>query len=108
MFERIISIDWSGAGTESERVDLRVAQWDRSTDRCWIQPPSQTSPVRSWRRSDCRAFLRERLAQPQRTLVAMDFGFSLPWGADGAIFGVQGWREMVRHVTAQYVKAGTA
>jgi hypothetical protein len=108
MFERIISIDWSGAGSEADRVNLRVAEWDRSSDACRIELPSPASAARSWRRSECRTFLRQRLAQSQRTLVAMDFGFSLPWGSDHAVFGVQGWREMVRTLAALYAEAGTA
>lgn len=107
-FERIISIDWSGAGSENDRVDLRVAQWDHATDRCRIQLPSNTSATRSWRRSDCRRFLRDRLAQSPRTLVAMDFGFSLPWGSDGAVFEVNGWREMIQRIATLYADAETA
>jgi len=38
----------------------------------------------------------------------MDFGFGLPWGSDEAIFGVKGWREMIRQIGKEYAAAGTA
>ena len=38
----------------------------------------------------------------------MDFGFGLPWGSDTTIFGVKGWRELVRSIAQAYAEAGTA
>ena len=38
----------------------------------------------------------------------MDFGFSLPWGSDKAIFKVRGWREMIRRIGEIYAANGTA
>jgi hypothetical protein len=38
----------------------------------------------------------------------MDFGFSLPWGSDRAIFKVHGWSEMVRRIGEIYAANGTA
>ena len=37
-FERVISIDWSGAGTETDTVDLRVAMYESKTDKFSIPP----------------------------------------------------------------------
>jgi hypothetical protein len=38
----------------------------------------------------------------------MDFGFSLPWGSDKAVFQVSGWRELIRQIGRVYSRAGTA
>lgn len=108
MFDRIVSIDWSGAGAESERVALRVAVWERETGICRIHPPPVGGTTRSWRRSECREYLRQTLADRKRTLVGMDFGFSLPWGADQAIFQVSGWRAMILRIGQLYAESGTA
>jgi hypothetical protein len=108
MFDRIISIDWSGAGAEAERVALRIAVWERESNECRIQLPPCGGSTRSWRRSECREYLRQVLSEKARTLVGMDFGFGLPWGADQAIFQVRGWRKLIRQIGEVYAKAGTA
>lgn len=108
MFDRIISIDWSGAGAEAERVALRIAVWDKESKNCRIELPPGGGTTRSWRRSECREFLQRTLSDAKRTLVGMDFGFGLPWGSDKAIFQVRGWREMIRQIGQVYSKAGTA
>lgn len=108
MFDRIISIDWSGAGSEAERVSLRVAVWHRESGECRIEPPPGSGSSRRWRRSECREFLRNVLSEEQRTLIGMDFGFGLPWGADQAVFGVTGWRNLIRQVGQYYSQASTA
>jgi hypothetical protein len=109
MFKRIISIDWSGAGKEDEAVDLRVALWDESTDTASIVN-RQVGPrsYQSWSRSACRAWLTARLAETPRTLVAMDFGFGLPWGAGRRLFDVEGWQEMIRRMGELYEQKRTA
>lgn len=107
-FSRIISIDWAGAGREEERVDLGIAVWDSEDDKCRIELPPRTA-ARRWRRTECRQWLAAQLRNNElRTLVAMDFGFSLPWGADQAIFRVSGWREMIRKVNSLYTETRTA
>ena len=108
MFERIVSIDWSGAGAEAERVPLRIAVWERESGVCRIQLPPASGATRNWRRSECRDYLRHVLSEDKRTLVGMDFGFSLPWGSDKAIFKVRGWREMIRRIGEIYAANGTA
>lgn len=108
MFERIISIDWSGARSETKRVALRIAVWEKASGECHIQLPPSSRKTRSWRRHDCREFLRHTLQEQKRTLIGMDFGFGLPWGADSAIFNVDGWREMLRRIGQEYAAAGTA
>src|SRR5690349_12703034 len=96
MFERIISVDWSGAGRDDEGVDLRIAHFDAATNQSRIEHRQyQNRTVASWSRRAFRAWIIERLRDGQPTLVAMDFGFGLPWGSDQAVFGVTGWREMI-------------
>ena len=108
MFEHIVSIDWSGAGAEVERVSLRIAVWEKDSGLCRIQLPPASGTTRSWRRSECRDYLRQVLSEDKRTLVGMDFGFSLPWGSDKVIFKVRGWREMIRRIGEIYAANGTA
>lgn len=108
LFDRIVSIDWSGAGSEAERVALRIAVWEKDGDRCRIQPPVAFGTTRNWRRSECRGYLRDVLSEDKRTLVGMDFGFGLPWGSESAIFRVRGWREMIRRIGQLYQANGTA
>jgi hypothetical protein len=62
MFDRIISVDWSGAGSETEGVDLRVALFDaarkepRIVDRVY-----QKRSVVSWSRQAFRSWIVEQL-----------------------------------------------
>lgn len=109
MFDRIISIDWSGAGSESEGVDLRIAIFDSTTDECTIVNRRRgRQEFFSWSRVDCREWLLERLSEDVPTLVAMDFGFGMPWGTDRAVFGIEGWRGMVGSIGEKYRQHGTA
>lgn len=109
MFERIISIDWSGAGTETEGVDLRVAVFNASDDsRNIVNRPNTSWTIYSWTRAICRTWLVEQLRRPEPTLIAMDFGFGLPWRSDRAIFEVDSWRKMIRCIGALYQEHGTA
>ncbi|HMO83410.1 MAG TPA: hypothetical protein PKC18_00670 [Lacipirellulaceae bacterium] len=109
MFNRIISIDWSGAGSETEGVDLRVATFDASGNKCQIvDRPYTERIVVSWTRAICRAWLEERLRETTPTLIAMDFGFGLPWGSDQAVFRVGGWRRMLGQIGEHYRRHVTA
>jgi hypothetical protein len=108
LFDRVVSIDWSGAGSEAERVSLRIAIWEKEGDRCRIQLPITSGTSRNWSRTECRDYLRQVLSASKRTLVGMDFGFGLPWGSDSAIFRVRGWREMIRRIGELYAANGTA
>jgi hypothetical protein len=108
MFDRIVSIDWSGAGSEEERVSLRIAVWEKDGDCCRIRLPPASGTTRKWRRSECRDYLRQVLSDAKRTLVGMDFGFGLPWGSEIAIFRVRGWREMIKSIGQLYEVNGTA
>lgn len=109
MFDRIVSIDWAGAGTETEGVDLRIVMYDGGTNRSEIISRTVNNrTVKSWSRAACRTWLHERLAERAPTLVAMDFGFGLPWGSDCAVYGVKGWHNMIREVAHRYNKQRTA
>ncbi|QDV37588.1 hypothetical protein [Tautonia plasticadhaerens] len=104
-FERIISIDWSGADIETEEVDLGVALYDATEDALSIVG---LEDLEDWSRKSCRRWLVERLKEPRPTLVAVDFGFGLPWNSDLAIFSVSGWRKMVSRLGALYQSYKTA
>jgi hypothetical protein len=110
VFNRVISIDWSGgeAKTDQDRVSLRVAVWEKRRFR--IEPPPDAKyGRRKWTREECRDWLCKQLKVGEsRTLVALDFGFGLPWGSDRAVFQVVGWREMVARMAEVYARHGTA
>lgn len=109
MFDRFISVDWSGAGRETDGVDLRIAVYDVTTEQSVIvDRPYQNRTVSSWSRQAFRKWIAEQLQGNRPTLVAMDFGFGLPWGADQALFGVTGWRETIRKLAEEYESKGTA
>jgi hypothetical protein len=109
VFDQIISVDWSGAGREDEGVDLRIAVYDTTTNQSRIEHREyQNRNVVSWSRQAFRTWIVDRLRDRQPTLVAMDFGFGLPWGSDQAVFGVAGWREMIAAVAEKYEENGTA
>ncbi len=108
MFDRIISVDWSGAASETKGVDLRIAAFDTATNQSRIvSRPHPNRTVVSWSRQAFRAWIVKELHDKRPTLVAMDFGFGLPWGADQAVFGVVGWREMIRTIAKRYEENGT-
>lgn len=109
MFDRIISVDWSGAGSETEGVDLRIAMFDAATNQSVIlDRPYQKRTVVSWSRHAFRAWIVEQLQDKRPVLVAMDFGFGLPWGSDRTVFKVAGWREMIGAIAEKYDVNGTA
>lgn len=109
MFEHIVSVDWSGAATEEKRVNLRVAVYDAALNRSKVlDDNARGGPVRSWSRAGFRRWLIEWLMHKPPTLVAMDFGFGFPWGADTALFGVQGWRPLLWEFGRLYAEKGTA
>jgi hypothetical protein len=43
-----------------------------------------------------------------RTIVALDFGFGLPWGADQEVFDCSGWRATIQALAELYARNGTA
>jgi hypothetical protein len=108
VFERYISIDWAGAGTENQRGDLRVVQAFRRNGEATIVPPPWPGVV-NWTRGECRRYLVQALREDQpRCLVAMDFGFGYPWRADASIFDGGGWRTMLRRLAKVYTDKETA
>src|SRR6266852_4637913 len=107
MFERLISIDWSGADSDTSRVALRIAQWTPG-GATLVSPPSKLG-ARSWSRSSALAFLTSELhPQKPRTAVALDFAFGLPWGSDTIVFGVVGWSAMLRSIRDLLLQHGKA
>lgn len=103
MFDRIISVDWSGADRETIGVDLRVAMFDERIGKSFlVDRRYQGRKVVRWSREYFRMWIAKRLRHKRPTLVAMDFGFGLPWGSDQKVFGVTGWREMIRKVAEKY------
>ena len=109
MFQRYISIDWSGAGTDEKRGNIRVAEASPPQHPRIVSPPEARAGVKSWNRAEVVRYLRS-LLQPgnPRTLVAMDFGFGLPWRADRAVFACNGWRDTLDAITKLYRRYSTA
>ena len=94
---------------ETDRVDRRIAVFDAATNLSLIVDRTyKKSSLASWYRQAFRTRLVEQLWNQLPALVAMDFGFGLPWGSDEAVFGVAGWREMVRTIAKKYEENGTA
>jgi hypothetical protein len=109
MFDRIISVDWSGAATENDGVALRVAVFDALGNASTIVDCRKGKRTqKNWSRQAFREWIVEQLRDERPALIAMDFGFGLPWGADRAIFGVRGWRAMLQAIAQRYGEAGTA
>jgi hypothetical protein len=109
VFDRLISVDWSGAGTDTDQVDLRVAMFDSQRPGAEIlAPPGKRRESKSWSRREFASWILDQLQDPRPALIAMDFGFGLPWGSDKKIFGVDGWRDMLRQIASLYRLAGSA
>lgn len=111
MFERYVSIDWSGAGREEQPVDLAVMEaWRVEPTARIMAPPPGGRPRWRWSRAECRDWLLHDVLGPNRPrcLVACDFGFGLPYGADQALFEVSGWHRLVERLAALYAAHGTA
>ena len=109
MFDRLISVDWSGAGSEENAVNLRVAAWDATLDRaCIVRRRRDDRTAVSWSRRAFRDWLSIQLQDKRPALIAMDFGFGLPWGSDQSVFKVVGWRAMIREIAKKYHEHGTA
>ena len=108
MFQRYVSIDWSGAGTDEKRVNVCVVEAFKQQSRI-VSPPNVQAGVKRWSRKEVVCYLNDIL-QPKapRAMVAMDFGFGLPWGADHAIFKCHGWRAMLDVLAKLYNYHGTA
>lgn len=110
MFERYVSVDWSGSDREDRRVNLRVVEaTPPDNDGTVVPPPDARREVRARTRAECGRWLAQALRSDQpRCLIAMDFGFGYPWGSDGSVFGSQGWEGMLRTPSGLYAEEGTA
>lgn len=75
-FDRFIGIDWSGAAGEYQ-AGIQVAAVDVGTNRLeLVRPPGGTY----WSRQSVLDLITS--ATERRTLVGLDFAFSLPWNHD--------------------------
>jgi len=110
VFERYISVDWSGSDLEDRRVNLRVVEATPPDNTgTVVPPPDARRGVRAWTRAECRRWLAQALRMDQpRCLIAMDFGFGYPWGADASVFGSDGWEGMLATLSGLYAEEGTA
>ena len=77
IFDRYIGIDYSGAQTPTSSLKgLRVYLADLIAPPVEVPPPP--SPRKYWTRRGIGEWLVERLAEPEKTLVGIDHGFSFP------------------------------
>ncbi|MBI5315140.1 MAG: hypothetical protein HZB34_04145 [Nitrospirae bacterium] len=77
MFDRYIGIDYSGAETPTASLKgLRV--YAAGCEMPPVEVPPPPSPRKYWTRRGIGEWLVERLAEPTRTLVGIDHGFSFP------------------------------
>ncbi|QDG53892.1 hypothetical protein FIV42_25060 [Persicimonas caeni] len=112
-FERFVAIDWSGAGTEDTAADLAAVLATRGPDGWDFELLEPSKPRRTrWRRREMRERLAELLAPDEpRTLVAVDSGFTYPYGTARALLDEPTetpWRDLVRHLARAYAEHGTA
>jgi len=74
-----------------------------------VSPPGVRAGIRGWSRANAYQYLESVLRPGEpRTIVAIDFGFGLPWGADTAIFNCTGWRKMIDCIECLYSQHRTA
>lgn len=92
MFERWVGIDWSGAATRADRINLAVARED-SGELELVQPPSKK---RKWTRNEALEFLFDLLKHPEPHLIGVDAAFGFPAGFARAWIGVEDWTAMVK------------
>ena len=77
MFDRYIGIDYSGAKTPTSSLKgLRVYLADHALPPKEVSPPP--SARRYWTRRGISEWIVEPLAEPERTLIGIDHGFSFP------------------------------
>ena len=77
IFDRYIGIDYSGAQTPTASLKgLRVYVADHTAGPFEVSPPP--SPRKYWTRRGIGEWLVDRLAEPARTLIGIDHGFSFP------------------------------
>jgi hypothetical protein len=81
MFDRIISVDWSGGSLEARAVPLgvAVADFDAASNQSRVVDQPHQNHSR-WSRQAFRNWITKQLQDKRPALVAMDFGFGLPWG----------------------------
>ncbi len=98
-FQRFIGIDWSGAATADDRVNLRLVESGPhlSTPRA-ITPP-ESSRAKNWTRNEVRRYLLDALhPHAPRTLVAIDAAIGYPTGAASAIFDASTFSDLAATV----------
>ncbi len=75
-FDRYVGIDWSGAEGRYQ-AGIRVARYSQDTNELRLLPPLEGSNLSRQQVLDLIYSLTDR-----RTLVGLDFAFSLPWAAE--------------------------
>ncbi|RAL21791.1 hypothetical protein DL240_13140 [Lujinxingia litoralis] len=105
-FERIIGIDWAGAGRDDQRVGLRIVEAAAGQPAREVRPPG--TRARNWKRVEVFDYLRELLRpDAPRTLVGIDASLGYPVGAASEVFGVESWRALVARIAAMRRDAPT-
>lgn len=81
-FDRFLAIDWSGAMGERQR-GIQIAYLDNQSD---TGPVLMRLPdAKNWGRVVIKNLLSKLARADQRTLVGMDFCFSVPWPDEGPL-----------------------
>lgn len=81
-FDRFLAIDWSGAMGERQR-GIQIAYVDNQSD---TGPVLMRLPdAKNWGRVVIKNLLSKLARADQRTLVGMDFCFSVPWPDEGPL-----------------------
>jgi len=108
LFSRYIAIDWSGAATATDGVDLAIVVGEGRGSARVVRPPAIRGRTK-WSRLACEEWLRTQLtANAPRTLVLIDAGFSYPSGAARLLVGAKSWTELVHAMGERCRTHGTA
>ena len=108
LFSRYIAIDWSGAATATEGVDIAIVEAGQKSSPAVVRPPAIRGRKR-WSRQACEEWLRPKLrAAEPRTLVLVDAGFAYPSGAARTLVGAASWMDLVKAMGQLYRTHRTA
>lgn len=77
-FDRFLAVDWSGAMGERQR-GIQVAHTDYDNDPAILRLPD----AKNWGRVVVKNLITKMARSNRRTLIGIDFCFSLPWPNEG-------------------------